>query len=30
MQILPNLLALAGMTILFLAVGAFGFKWKND
>jgi len=29
-QILPNLLALAGMTILFLALGAFSFKWKND
>jgi len=30
LQILPNLLALTGMTVLFLAVGAFGFKWKND
>jgi ABC-2 type transport system permease protein len=29
-QILPNLLALLGMTILFLAVGALSFKWKND
>ena len=30
LQILPQLLALAGMTILFTAVGALGFKWKSD
>ncbi|MDE2235993.1 MAG: ABC transporter permease [Gammaproteobacteria bacterium] len=30
LQILPQLLALAGMTIVFLAVGAASFKWKND
>lgn len=29
-QILPNLLALAAMSIGFLALGALSFKWKND
>ena len=29
-QILPNLLALAAMSIGFLALGAISFKWKND
>ena len=29
-DIWPQLLSLAGMSALFLVVGSFGFKWKND